>query len=468
MNEIINRIKQDLSVQESFDVTIRKIDTAWHQYTLIFLNFLCSHDALVDIMFTIDQYDQQDYDLKKLSDILLNESTKIEQDYQNIYTDILNGNVAIFSDEEQAIICEVKNYPSRSISEPDSEKVVRGSRDGFTENIATNIGLIRRRVKTGKLKIIKYEIGKISKTLVSLVYIEGCVKEKYLHAVKKRLENVEIEELTMADKALEELMLKNKYTPYPLVKYTERPDTFCSHLYQGMFGILVDTSPSAMLGPISLFDHMQHAEEFRQSIVSGSYLRFIRFIGIVLSFLSIPIWYTLLEYQISFNHFFGNFFNIPFNKTAVFFQIITMELGVEFIRMASIHTPTALSTSMGIIAGIVIGEMAIHIGILSEQIVLLGAISAIGSYITPSYELSLANKIAKIFMISMIFLFDVYGLIISIILLMIYLISLKSFERPYLYPIFPFNLKDFKRQIFRAPFATKNRKNDAKDQSNHK
>ncbi len=462
MNPIIQKIKEDLSYNESFDITIKELDTAWHKYTLVFLNFLSSHSALVDIMFTIDQYDEESFHLKELSKILLNESTSIKTDYQSIYNDILNGNVAIFSDEELAIVCEVKNYPSRSISEPDSEKVVRGSRDGFTENIATNIGLVRRRVKTGRLKIIKYEIGKVSKTLVALVYIEGCVKEKYLENVKKRLDSVEIEELTMADKALEELMLKNKYTPYPLVKYTERPDTFCSHLYQGMFGILVDTSPSAMLGPISLFDHMQHAEEFRQSIISGSYLRFIRFVGIVLSFLSIPVWYTLLEYAVSLNGFFANFFRVPFDKTTVFWQIITMELGVEFIRMASIHTPTALSTSMGIIAGIVIGEMAIDIGILSEQVVLLGAISAIGSYITPSYELSLANKLAKIFVIFMIFIFGVYGLIGSILALTIYLMFLKSFGRPYLYPLIPFNLKDFKRQIFRAPFATKNRRNHSK------
>lgn len=460
MKDMVDRLKNDLSTEESFDITIKQVSTKWHTYTLVFLNFLCSHDALVDIIFAINQYDQEQFTLEEFSHIVINESTNYKKDYMNIYNDILNGDVAIINDNDVgAIICEVKKYPSRSISEPDSEKVVRGSRDGFCENIATNIGLIRRRAKTGKLKIIKYEVGKISKTIVALVYIEGCIKRRYLENVKNKLENIEIEELTMADKALEELMLNNKYTPYPLVKYTERPDTFCSHLYQGMFGILVDTSPSAMIGPISLFDHMQHAEEFRQSIISGSYLRIIRFIGIVLSFISIPVWYTLLEYNVSLNSFFGNFFNIPFNKSAVFLQIITMELGVEFIRMASIHTPTALSTSMGIIAGIVIGEMAIHIGILSEQVVLLGAISAIGSYITPSYELSLANKIAKIFIITMIWLFDVYGLIISLIILIIYLMCLKSFGRPYLYPLLPFNFNDFKKQIFRTPFATKNRKN---------
>lgn len=189
--------------------------------------------------------------MEQISKIILNESTTTENNYYLIYDAILSGNVAIFVDDDtNAILSEVRNYPTRGIEEPDGEKVVRGSRDGFTENIATNIGLIRRRVKSGKLKTIKYTIGKISKTNVALVYIEGYVQPKYLEQIKKRLDDVEVEELTMSDKALEELLIKNVYTPYPLVKYTERPDTFASHLYQGMFGIIVDTSPSAILGPI--------------------------------------------------------------------------------------------------------------------------------------------------------------------------------------------------------------------------
>lgn len=454
---MLERLKKDLSYQESFDVTFRKVDGLKKSFIIVFLNFLCNHEAIVEIIYSLEHLN-----LSKQKDIakeIYNENATITTDYQTIYNSILNGNIAIISDEEEVIICEVKNYPNRSIGEPENEKVVRGSRDGFTENIATNIALIRRRVKSGNLKVEKYEIGSISKTYVSLIYLDNFVDKKYSKRVKQSLDNINVEELTMTDKALEELMLKNQYTPYPLVKYTERPDTFCAHLYQGMFGILVDTSPSAMLGPISIFDHMQHAEEFRQSILAGSYLRFIRFIGIILSFISVPLWYTLLQFSLPFTNMFGNLFNVEFNKSAIFLQIILMELGVEFIRMASIHTPSALSTSMGLIAGIVIGEIAITIGVLSEQVVLLGAISAIGSYITPSYELSLANKISKIFIITSIFFFNIYGLVVSFIILIIYLCTLKSFGRSYLYPLIPFNGKDFLKQLFRFPYKkiTKNK-----------
>ena len=452
MNSYVEKLKKDLSYKESFDVTFREIRTKYHHYTIIFLNFLIKSEGIINIIYSLDHFSSYE-GVEQISKIILNESTTTENNYYLIYDAILSGNVAIFVDDDtNAILSEVRNYPTRGIEEPDGEKVVRGSRDGFTENIATNIGLIRRRVKSGKLKTIKYTIGKISKTNVALVYIEGYVQPKYLEQIKKRLDDVEVEELTMSDKALEELLIKNVYTPYPLVKYTERPDTFASHLYQGMFGIIVDTSPSAILGPISIFDHMQHAEEFRQTLNSGSYLRFIRFIGIILSFLAVPIWFTMLQYESLHFSYLGKIFDVENNHLAIFIQLLIMELGIEFIRMASIHTPDALSTSMGIIAGVIVGEMAINMNILSEQIVLLGAISAIGSYITPSYELSLANKIAKLIIIFVVFCFGVYGLIFSLIALLIYLSFLKSFGRPYLYPLIPFNFKALLNQLFRKPY----------------
>ena len=222
------------------------------------------------------------------------------------------------------------------------------------------------------------------------------------------------------------------------------------HLYQGMFGLLVDTSPSAILAPVTLFDHLQHAEEYRQTVVAGSYLRIVRSIGIILSFFIIPIWYSLT--------FISNppeflQFLLPKNisNNTLFLQILIVEIGIELIRMASIHTPTALSTSMGLISGIIIGDMAIKVGLFNEQVVILSAISSIGSYITPSYELSVANKILKVFLLFIVYLFNVPGLIIGILLIIMYLSKLKSFTRPYLYTFIPFNLKYRIKQLFRIP-----------------
>lgn len=457
MNKIVEQLKKDLSYKTSFDVTFREISSNYHKYNVIFFNFLINNNSIINIIYSLNKFDSYE-GVDSLTSVLLNEASTVSSNYEEIYDSVLNGNVLIFvDDEEKAIISEVRNYPTRSISEPDSEKVVRGSKDGFTENIAINIGLIRRRIKSGSLHIEKYIIGSKSKTIVALVYIDGIIDKKILSHIKHRLSNVLVEELTMSDKALEELLINNKHNLYPLVKYTERPDTFSSHLYQGMFGILVDTSPSAILGPISIFDHMQHAEEFRQTKVAGSYLRITRYLGIILSFLAVPLWFSLIEYDIIKLDYFGNIFEVNNDRLSILVQLLLMELGIEFIRMASIHTPNALSTSMGIIAGVIIGEMAINMNILSEQIVLLGAISAIGSYITPSYELSLANKITKIFLILMVFFFKIYGLFIGLIIIFIYLALQKSFTRSYLYPLIPFNFKYLKKQIFRKSYKKINK-----------
>lgn len=185
MNSYVEKLKKDLSYKESFDVTFREIRTKYHHYTIIFLNFLIKSEGIINIIYSLDHFSSYE-GVEQISKIILNESTTTENNYYLIYDAILSGNVAIFVDDDtNAILSEVRNYPTRGIEEPDGEKVVRGSRDGFTENIATNIGLIRRRVKSGKLKTIKYTIGKISKTNVALVYIEGYVQPKYLEQIKK-------------------------------------------------------------------------------------------------------------------------------------------------------------------------------------------------------------------------------------------------------------------------------------------
>ena len=387
---------------------------------------------------------------------VINESIKEVYDLDEVLNEFYNGNLIIVINNELKVICaETRKYPGRLIGEPDSEKVVRGSRDGFTESIATNIGLVRMRIKSNKLNVERFEIGRFSKTSIALVYFEDEVDKKVINHVKENLDKINIKELTMSDKALEELLVGSKTSIYPLVKYTERPDTFVAHLYQGMFGIIVDTSPSAILGPVSIFDHMQHAEEYRQTMIAGSYLRFIRFVSIVFSYLLVPVWFLMIKNNISISMF-DKLFIVDESINKLFLELILIEIGIELVRMASIHTPSALSTSMGLIAGVVIGDLAVEAGIFSNLVVLLGSLSSIGSYITPSYELSLANKITKIGLIVLCYLFDIYGFIFGIGVLIIYLVSLKSFTRSYLYPLIPFNFKKLLKQLFRTSYINNN------------
>ena len=168
-----------------------------------------------------------------------------------------------------------------------------------------------------------------------------------------------------------------------------------------------------------------------------------------------PIWFTIIESDFEIPSFFSKVFSYEGTKNYVFLQIILAEVGLELLRMASIHTPNSLSTSMGLIAGVIIGDIAIELGLFTPTIVLIGSISAIGSFITPSYELSLANKIVKLMLLFLIKFFGIYGFISGLILLIIHLATRKSFTRPYLYPLIPFSFKNLIKQLIRFPYRNK-------------
>ena len=455
---IVQELKDKIGFNQAFDFTERVLKNNNHSVTFLYNSFLT--DSLVILKLLEDFNNIQEiidkHNFIKIMNNTYSAQSLFESNSINELTDhLFNGDlVIIYDDEFPGIYIDTKNYPSRSLQEPDSEKVVRGSRDGFTENLSNNIALLRRRIKDGNLVLKLYEVGTISKTKVVLTYLDDVIKKETKEEIMKRLDTLKVKELTLTDKALEELLVNNVLSPYPLVKYTERPDTLAMHLYQGMFGIMVDTSPSAILGPVSVFDHLQHAEEFRQTVIAGTYLRIIRFLGIVCAFFSIPLWLALISMNVVVPGL-ESFFTPDNNYHSLFIQLFIALIGIELIRMASIHTPTALSTSMGLISGIIIGDMAIKVGLVSEQVVILSAISAIGSFITPSYELSLASKMANLVLTILVYLFKMPGFIIGTLLIILHLACLKSFKRPYLYPLIPFNLKDLVKQMVRIPYKQK-------------
>lgn len=450
-------IQNKIGYNESYDVGLREIKVFNKQINLYFLTGLVDNIQVIEIVkgiLKIPRNTKINYEIIK--DNLAHHNAQDIFSFQDIIINILNGLVVILvEDSDVYLSIDVRSYPNRSIDEPDMEKVIRGSHDGFNENFHINIQLVRRRIKDTRLRNELFLIGEDSPNYVCLTFIKGLCDEEVLNDVRLRLKNLSTPHLIMTDKALEEMIIRQKkFNAYPLVRYTERADTVAVHLYQGMFAIFVDTSPSVILAPCTLFDHMQHIEEYRQSPISGTYLRLIRFFGIFISLFLTPIWLVLVRNDL----LFGILEILTPKgdaKLGIFIQVIAAEVGVEFLRMASIHTPSSLSTAMGLIAGILIGDMAIRMGVFTIQTVLLVALSAIGTYATPSYELGLANKITKILFIISILLFNFYGFLVAIILWVFYLARIKSFGKPYLYPLYPLNFKRLFKIIIRFPYKNK-------------
>ena len=449
-------LEDKLGFGKSFDVGQREIVVMERRIQLYYITGLVDSELVVDLMtqlLLLNSLPHPNDDVfQTIHNRLVHQQVTVTDKVNDICTSVLSGLVAIIVDKEtQAFVVDVRSYPGRGPSEPDTEKTVRGSRDGYTENIIVNTALTRRRIRTGKLRNIILKVGDQSKTDVVLMYIEDIADQSMVDEVKLRIEQVKVDGLTMTDKELEEFITGQVYNPYPLVRYTERPDVVAAHLYQGMIAIIVDTSPSVMIGPVTLFDHLTSVEEYRQTPAVGTFLRLIRYAGIIVSVFLMPTWLLFVlhpEYLPDFLNFIGpqEEGNIP-----IVLQVISGEIGMEFLRLASIHTPTAISSALGIVSAILIGQVAVDVGLFGPEILFYVAIGALGAFVTPSYELGLANKMFKLFIIVGTALLGLWGYIGTIVVGLIFLATMKSFGKPYLYPLIPFNFKALLKSVIRYP-----------------
>ncbi|MBU5238084.1 spore germination protein [Bacillus velezensis] len=438
--------KDRVGMGTSYDVGVRKVRVLDREVQIYFVNGLTDTLFIIHLMEQLVDVNNYDENADEAIDVV--ENRLVNQQVQKVKTldeatdQVLSGLVAVIvEDAGFAFIVDVRSYPGRTPEEPDTEKVVRGARDGFIENIVINTALIRRRIRDERLRVKITKVGERSKTDLAIVYIEDIADPDLVSIVENEVNAIDIDGLTMADKTVEEFIVKQGYNPFPMVRYTERPDVAANHILEGHVIIVVDTSPSVIITPTTIFHHVQHAEEYRQAPSVGTFLRWIRFFGIIASTVLLPIWFlfvlepSLLPERLDF---------IGLNKNThipIILQIFLADLGIEFLRMAAIHTPTALSTAMGLIAAVLIGQIAIAVGLFSAEVILYVSIAAIGSFTTPSYELSLANKMIRLILMVLVAIFQVKGFVIGFTLLLIIMANIRSFHTPYLWPFLPFNGK---------------------------
>ncbi|ERJ12816.1 spore germination protein [Haloplasma contractile] len=442
-------LKKKLGVDESFDVGVRDLIIGDRKVHLFYVTGLTNVEYVIELIQSLVRLnDVEKVSGKEAYSIIYNrvvhQQVEEVEDLEVFSVDVLSGLLGILIDgETKGLIVDVRSYPGRQPAEPDTEKVVRGSRDGFTENIIINTALTRRRIRDGNLRHEIFKVGKKSKTDVCITYIKGKADEKVVNDIRDRIQKIDVNELTMSDKKLETLILNQGINPFPKVRYTERPDTLAIHLYHGKIGIIVDTSPSVIIAPTTYFDQLQHAEEYRQTKVAGSFLRFSRVLGVVGSIFLVPLWILVVKQPDLLPENLRYIGPDDPGNVPIIFQVLLGEFGLEILRMAAIHTPTPLSTAMGIVAGILVGQIAIDVGLFTPEVVLYVAISQLGTFATPSYELSIANKIVKIVMIICTWFFGLWGFVGSFAFFTLGLAFTKSFNQPYLYPLLPFNLKGF-------------------------
>ncbi|MGI6285597.1 spore germination protein [Neomoorella humiferrea] len=450
-------IMEELGVGQSFDVIRRDITLAGRRATLFYINGLVKDEVMTYILTALADLKEEDLTPDAFLQLYNRYVSYIQvedvDDLHKAVDKIVSGEIALIVDGFNKVIAiDVRKYPARMPEESDLERVVRGSRDNFVETILFNANLLRRRVRDPKLRMELLQVGSRSKTDVAVVYIKDIANPGLVDIIKEKIKAIKMDGLPMAEKSLEEFIGSGSYwNPFPRVRYTERPDVAAAHLFEGHVLVLVDTSPSVMILPATLFHHLQHAEEFRQAPLIGTFLRIVRFLGVLISVFLPPVW-LLLSLQPGLLPP-GLSWIGPKSLGAIplFWQFLFAELGIDLMRLAAIHTPTALATALGLIAAVLIGDIAVAVGFFNPEVILYMAIAAVGIFSTPSYELGMANTLVRIALLIGVGLFRLPGLVAVTLGTFLLLATTKSFGLPYLWPLLPFNGSALKDILIRPP-----------------
>lgn len=377
--------------------------------------------------------------------------------FDKIYTAILLGDTVLLMDQnDKALIASTKNWPTRGVPKAETEVVVQGPKDAFSESGSTNIVLIRRRIRDIRLKVKRQRIGVRSKTDVAVIYMQDIVREEILQEVLKRLSDIDIDAI-LDSGYVSQLIEKDWASPFPQMQLTERPDKAASAVLEGRIVLVVDNAPFVIALPVTLNTFFQSAEDYSERFEIMSFMRVIRyaaaFLAIILPglYIAVTVYHpamipTDLALKIA-----SSRLQVPFPAVV---EVLIMELAFELLREAGVRLPAPIGSTLGIVGGIIIGQAAVEAGIVGPVVVILSALTGICTFVIPNPSLVNGLRISKYLMIFLASLLGIYGLWIGVILLAIHLAGLKSFGIPYLFPFCSGTINgysDWKDSIIRAP-----------------
>ena len=459
LKQLIKVLNEVVGLGSSFDVVFREMNFGGIETGILFINGFTDSSIMTEILMRLTFIDQGEVSSEAMKSFFDKYIPHIQVEKVTALSEAINKvltgmSAFFFEGDSTVVLVDTRTYPSRNPDESSIERVVRGSRDGFTETLLTNVSLVRRRIRDPGLKYEIVQVGRRTRTDVCIAYIDDIVDKVQTDTIREKIKGVKIDGIPLGDKQLEEAIINKGWHPYPLVRYSERPDVVASHLLEGRIVVFVDTSPSVMIMPTTFFDLCQHAEENRQTPFIGTYLRWIRFLGIFFSMFLLPLWMLLVlhpELKPAGLDFIGP---DKLGKIPLIAQFLMVEFGVDLLRLAAVHTPTSIASAMGLIAAILVGDVAVKTGLFVNEVVLYMAIAAIGMFATPSYELGLANRIVRLVLLVAVAIFKVPGLVIGTTLLVLLLTLHRSYNSSYLWPFIPFNAKAMAEILFRMPVLT--------------
>lgn len=455
-----------LRADKSFDILVKRIKLADKRATMYCIDGFVKEDIMEKIMEFFVKIPIEDMKkIKNTEKLIDNMITYIEcsreKNTDKIATMVLSGAVALLVESfKEVIIIDARSYPARGVEEPESDKVLRGSHEGFVETLVFNTALIRRKIRDPNLTMELFQVGNSSKTDIVVCYIDGKEDKKRLEIIKNRLKSIDVEALTMGQESLKECLVPSQaWNPYPKIRYTERPDTAAACLFEGNILVMSDGSPSVMIFPTGIFDFVQDINDYYFSPCVGSFLRFIRCGVFVLSMLLMPIWYLLVKNPEWIPQWLEAIKIKEEVTVPIIVQILIIEFVIDALKLASLNTPSALSNSFSVVGALVLGEFAVNSGLFAAEVVLFMSFVAIANFTQPSYELGYAIKLSRIVIIILTALFNFWGFIASLVIITLLICLTKTIDGyTYLYPLIPFDKNALISLIVRKSIKVKYKK----------
>lgn len=460
----VQMFRETLNVGKSFDILERTFKVHNRTFYLYFLDGFAKDTNLEYVRRDMNNADEKTIQSAKTAQDLAETAissieVSTDKDMGNLITAVLMGQTVLLGEDfPDALIVDLRSYPDRSTEEPEKEKVLRGSHDGFVETLVCNTALIRRRIRDPHLIFEMNSIGSISKSDVVIAYMDNRVDKNSLYKIRESIKKLDLASLTMGDQSLvESIHSYASFNPFPKARYTERPDITAAHLMEGKIAILVDNTPTALILPTNLFDFMQSVNDYYMPVITGNYLRFIRYLVFLTNLLISPLFVLItdnpqwvmgsaIEFLLP---------DIPY-AVPIFLQFIILEVALDGLNLASLNTPSSLSNSLSIIGGLILSDFAIDTGWFVPHTVLYMAVIALSSFTQTSIELTYAFKFSRLLLLILTGLWGTVGFIVALLIIFITMLSTKTFTgQPYLYPLIPFDGKALWHLLFRTRINTK-------------
>lgn len=446
-----------MAIKQSFDYIERELFFGQTKVYMLAINGFTQTEVLQHIVADVQSLSDGQGKIRDLENFIDSKlgfaQVSYVEDWEVLIKNLLSGQTILIIDGfERAVSIDTRTYPIRSIAEPDTEKVTRGAKDGFVENIIMNSALIRRRIRDPKLTFELHQVGTDSKTDVAIAYIQGKAEEKLIEQVRQKLDGLEVTSLTMGMQSLKELLIPRSFLhPLPSVLTTERPDVASSYLEEGYVLLVPDASPMVMVLPCSIFQFTQSPEDYYKSPVVGNYIRTMRFFSLLASLLLLPLFLL-----------FGAYVPLPEEFTLVstegmtplklFIMVLVIEVALDLFRYSTSHTSERFAGALSIVGGLIIGDVAIDLEWASLEVLFYGAATMLATLSIASLEMAEGLRIYRIFLVLCTGIFGGWGFGIGLLLVLISVITTPTFGKTsYFWPLVPFQWNALKTLLFRYP-----------------